>query len=224
MQLTEELIQREDYRAQCYRLLSACYCTPEENTLKQFKEEGLVKNLITALEPICDNAAPFARNMDDALSKYTNTEILVDYSALFIGPFELLAPPYGSVYLEGKRTVMGDTTIDAVKHYRKAGVEMDPAQNDIPDHISVELEFMYYLINKGVEAYQNANNEEALKYINMQEDFLRRHLGVWVPKFAKDLRNGAQNSFYKNLADCTLAFIKSDMEYIMAKHGEKGRA
>ncbi|MDP3297573.1 MAG: molecular chaperone TorD family protein [Thermodesulfovibrionia bacterium] len=220
MQLTEEFIQKETHRADCYRLLSACYCKPG----KEFIEEGLVKNLITALEPICNNAVPFAKDMDNALSKYTNTEILVDYSALFIGPFGLLAPPYGSVYLEGKRTVMGDTTIDAVKYYRKAGVEMDPAQKDMPDHISVELEFMYYLINKGLEAYQNSDNEGFLNYHNMQEDFLRRHIGVWMPKFAKDLREGAKNPFYKNLADCTLTFIKSDMEYMMIKRGEKGMA
>ncbi|MBI5049631.1 MAG: molecular chaperone TorD family protein [Nitrospirae bacterium] len=214
MQLTDEFIQKETHRADCYRLLSACYCKPG----KEFIEEKLVKNLLTALEPMCNDAAPFARNMDDALSKYTNTEILVDYSALFIGPFQLLAPPYGSVYLEGERRVMGDTTIDAVKFYRQAGVEMDrDEQKDMPDHIAVELEFMYYLISKELEAYQNSDEKGALKYHNMQEDFLRRHLGVWVPKFAKDLRNGAQNPFYKNLADCTLVFINADIEYIMAK-------
>ncbi len=221
MKFTEEIIQRETHRADIYRLLSACYCKPGE----EFIEEGLVKNLITALEPVCSDAVPFAEKMDNALAKYTDTDILVDYSALFIGPFELLAPPYGSVYLEEGRRVMGDTTIDAVKFYRQAGVEMDrDQQKDMPDHIAVELEFMYYLIGKGLEAYQNSDNEEALKYINMQEDFLKNHLGAWAPKFTEDLKKGAGNPFYQNLADCTLTFIKSDMEYLMAGHGEKGRA
>ena len=221
MQLTEELIQKETYRASCYRLLSACYCKPGE----EFTEEGLVKNLIAALEPICNDAVPFAREMDEALSGYTNTEILIDFSKLFIGPQKLLAAPYGSVYLEGGRQIMGDTTIDAVKFYREAGVEMDrDEQKDMPDHISVELEFMYYLINKGIEAYQNSDEEEFIKHHNMQEEFLGKHVGAWTPKFTKDLKEGAENPFYKNLADCTLKFIMSDKEYLMAGHGIKGDA
>jgi len=221
MQLTEEIIQKETYRADCYRLLSACYCYPLKN---EFHEEPVVKDLIASLSLVCEESVPFAQKMDEALSNCANLDLRIDYSALFIGPFKLLAPPYGSCYLEEGRMVLGDTTIDAVKHYRKAGVEMDPEQKDIPDHIAVELEFMYYLISKGLEAHQNSDEEEFLKYHNMQEEFLKKHLGAWVPKFTKDLKKGAKTPFYKNLADCTLTFIKSDKEYLMAGHGEKGSA
>lgn len=221
MQLTEEYIQTERHRADIYRLLSACYCTPG----KEFIEEGLVKNLAAALEPVCGDAVPLAEKMEDALLKHTNTEILVDYSALFIGPFKLLAPPYGSVYLEGERKVMGDSTIDAALFYRQAGVEMDrDEQKDMPDHIAVELEFMYYLIGRELESYQNSHDEDALKYSNMQEDFLKKHLGAWAPKFAEDVKKGAVNPFYQNLAGCTLTFIKSDMEYLKTRHGQAGLA
>jgi TorA maturation chaperone TorD len=210
MQLTDEFIQNEAYRADVYRLLSACYCKPG----KEFVEEGLAKNLAAALEPVHGEAVSFAKNMDDALTAHSATDILIDYSALFIGPLELLAPPYGSCYLEGSRTVMGDSTVDAVRHYRKAGVEMDPDQKDMPDHISVELEFMYFLITKEIEAYRNANKEEALRHLNTQSAFIKQHLGAWTPKFVKDLKDGAKNQFYKNLADCTLSFILADMEYL----------
>lgn len=210
MKFTEDFIRKEQKRADCYRLLAACYCTPE----KEFIEEGLVRNLTAALDAVCKDAVPFAGQMEDALLKDTNLQILVDYSALFLGPRKLLAPPYGSVYLDGNRNVMGDSTIEAVKFYKKAGVEMDPEQKDIPDHISVELEFMYYLISRELEAYRNSDEAEALKYFEMQEDFLKRHLGAWAPKFAKDLKEGAQNPFYQNLADCMLTFIKADKEYL----------
>lgn len=225
MQLTEEFIQKEAYRADCYKLLSACFCKPGQ----EFIEEKLIKNLISALKPVCSEAVPFAKNMEDDLSKYKDIDkeldVLIDYSALFIGPFKLLAPPYGSCYLEDGRRVMGDTTIDAINFYRKAGVEMDrDNQGDIPDHIAVELEFMYYLISKGLEAYQNSNEKEALDYFNMQENFLKKHLGAWIEPFAKDMKKGAKSSFYQNLADCTLTFVKSDKEYLMTKYGAKGRA
>lgn len=221
MDLSDEYLKNEGYRADCYRLLSAFYCKPG----KEFTEENLPENLAASLEPVCNSAATIARNIKDALSANTETEILVDYSALFIGPFKLLAPPYGSVYLEEGRQVMGDTTIDAVRCYNKAGVEMDmEEQKDIPDHISVELEFMYYLISKGLGAVQNSDKDEAIKYYNMQEDFLKRHIGAWVPLFAADVRDNAKTPFYKNLGECTLLFIKSDLEYFMAAHNIRGKA
>lgn len=210
MQLTDEFIQNEAYRADVYRFLSACYCKPGE----EFIEEGLAKNLAAALEPVYSEAVSLANNMGEALATHSAHDILIDFSALFIGPFELLAPPYGSTYLEGVRTVMGATTIDAVKYYRKAGVEMDPDQKDIPDHISVELEFMYYLISREIEAYRNSNQEEALKNLQIQNDFMKQHLGAWVPQFTKQIIDGAKNPFYKNLADCTQTVIKADMEYL----------
>ncbi|RJQ51539.1 MAG: molecular chaperone TorD [Nitrospiraceae bacterium] len=218
MQLTDEFIQNEAYRSDVYRLLSACYCKPGN----EFAEEGLAKNLAAALEPVLREAVPFAKNMDEALASHSAQDILIDYSALFIGPFKLLAPPYGSTYLESERTVLGSSTIDAIKRYRSAGVEMDPGQKDIPDHIATELEFMYYLITKEIEAYRASNREEASKHLEAQQDFLKRHLGAWGPKFAADVKKGAKNPFYKNLADCTLLFIKSDMDYLKNVVGGKG--
>ncbi len=210
MQLTDEFIQNEAYRADVYRLLSACYCKPGQ----EFIEEGLAKNLAAALEPVYSEAVSLAKNMDEALAAHSVQDILIDYSALFVGPLQLIAPPYGSTYLEGVRTVMGETTVDAVRYYRRAGVEMDPDQKDIPDHISVELEFMYYLISREIEAYRNSNQDEAQKNLQIQNDFMKQHLGAWVPQFARQVKDGAGNSFYKNLADCTHTIIKADMEYL----------
>ncbi|RJQ19720.1 MAG: hypothetical protein C4560_05865, partial [Nitrospiraceae bacterium] len=106
------------------------------------------------------------------------------------------------------------TTVDAIKFYKSAGVEMDPQQKDIPDHIAVELEFLYYLITKEIEAYRASNKEEAQKQLNTQRDFLVQHLGKWIAPFAKDMKEGAKSPFYQNLADCTVTFVKSDMEYL----------
>ncbi|RJQ13278.1 MAG: molecular chaperone TorD, partial [Nitrospiraceae bacterium] len=135
MQLTDEFIRNEGHRADCYRFLSACY----SYSIQDLKDEGL-KNLIASLQPVCGEAVSFARDMDEALASAEVLSLKVDHSALFIGPFKLISPPYGSAYLEEGRAVMGGTTVDAIKFYKSAGVEMDPQQKDIPDHIAVELE------------------------------------------------------------------------------------
>jgi TorA maturation chaperone TorD len=141
----------------------------------------------------------------------------VDYSRLFIGPMKLVAPPYGSVYLEGGRRLMGDTTVDAVLIYRQAGLELDrDTHKDMPDHIAVELEFMYFLLLKETEGLRNGDNETATRYANIRKDFLKRHLGAWAFDFLKDMREGAHNDFYKNLALCTEAFLKEEIQWEFA--------
>lgn len=208
--MEKEVSVRNRQRAECYKLLSACYSVPGQ----AFIEEGLVDNLGEALEAVCPQAVPFAKEMSRALADFDmTTELLVDYSALFIGPFELPAPPYGSVYLEASKTLMGDSTMDAVRMYQMGGVEMDrETQKDMPDHISVELEFMYYLLSQEVEAGENSDGENAAKYAGLRTNFMKRHLSAWVFRFVKDVREHAENPFYKNLADCTETFLQSELQ------------
>ena len=64
-----------------------------------------------------------------------------DFSRLFIGPFKLLAPPYGSIYLDGNSCLMGASTMEVRQLYRNEG--LNPVIKEAPDHIAIELEFMY---------------------------------------------------------------------------------
>jgi len=208
----DESAARNKQRAECYRLLAACYCMPG----KEFIEEGLAGNLAEALETVCPDAIPYAKEMVKALDGYDfsspKNDILIDFSALFVGPFALLAAPYGSVYLEKEKArLMGDSTIDAVKTYRSAGVKMDNSQDDMPDHISVEMEFIYYLLNREDEAGKAGNKEEADRFRQIRENFMERHLGAWAFDFTKKMREAAKTSFYSGLADCTTAFLRSEM-------------
>ncbi len=209
MNIPVGFLEKENRRYNCYRLLSACYCLPSED----FYKESLMDDLIASLEGNYYEARDFAEAMKSSLENYTSKDLLIDYSKLFIGPFKLIAPPYGSVYLDEGRRVMGDSTIDVVRRYAKAGVMLDEHQKDMPDHISVELEFMSYLIYKELEALKDGDSKisVAVSILEDQEDFLKKHLGAWVPEFTKSMKEGIENSFYQNLADLTEVFVAKDI-------------
>ncbi|GAB4545487.1 MAG: hypothetical protein Kow0063_39580 [Anaerolineae bacterium] len=137
-------------------------------------------------------------------------QLRIDYARLFVGPFELLAPPYGSVYLEGKRRVMGDSTIDARSRYQEAGLDISHDVKEAPDHIAIELEFMYYLIFKEIESFENADFESAMGYLGKQQAFLEEHLGAWATEFADSVEKNAGTDFYQNLARATKVFIQNE--------------
>lgn len=199
-----DFIPREKKRGDCYRLLSACFYQPQKDT---FIQEELVKNLGELLRQSSPDASAHAAVMERVFLKYSEEDLLVAYAKLFVGPNEILASPYGSVYLDGEKTVMGDSTMEAIKMYEEQGLSMDSEFRNLPDHITVELEFIYYLIFKEVEALEKSQWDAALDFIKKQELFLDNFLQRWVNPFCDRIKQGTDNEFYTSLADCVSAFI-----------------
>ena len=179
MELPQD-ITKERFRADAYRFLSACFCLPQKEL---FIQENIFKTLTNALIHSCPEAAVFSSEMERAFSEKGEEELKVEYARLFVGPYELKAPPYGSVYLDGERRVMGNSTMEAIRLYEEAGLVIDQGFKELPDHIAVELEFMYYLIHKEVEALEKSEKEKALALRETRNQFFNRLLSPWIPAF-----------------------------------------
>jgi TorA maturation chaperone TorD len=175
-------------------------------------EERLFENLTALLRQSCPEASVFSEKMGQAISTYGNEDLLVEYAKLFVGPYELKAAPYGSIYLDDGRKIMGDSTMEVLKIYKDEGLSIDDNFKELPDHIAVELEFMYYLIFKEIEAMEKSDDKKAAYFIEVQERFLRRFLGRWVKPFCDEIMKGTENEFYPALAECLSTFVvKSTM-------------
>jgi len=160
------------------------------------------------LEQISPDASAAVGEMEKEFSRYGEEELTVDYAKLFVGPNELIAPPFGSVYLDTGRRVIGDSTMEVIRMYEEQGLVMDKEFRNLPDHITAELEFMSYLIFKEVEALEKSELDTALKFIRTQELFLNGFLGKWIKPFCDKIKEGVENEFYRSLADCLAVFIE----------------
>jgi len=200
----KEFVCREKKRGDCCRLLSACFYQPEKDV---FLQEGIFENLASLLKEVSPEASAFVSEMEKAFLISSEVELTVEYARLFVGPNELLAPPYGSVYLDRGRKVMGDSTMEVINMYEEQGLSIDKEFRNLPDHITAELEFMYYLIYKELEALDRADIATALSAIKTQELFMNRFLRPWIEPFCHNLREGSDSGYYKSLADCTLSFV-----------------
>ncbi len=188
-----------------YRLLSACFCLPEK---KLFCEEGLTENLASLLARVCTMAEPPARAMARAFEASSQEDLRIEYARLFVGPGKLLAPPFGSIYLDMGARVMGDTTLAVARMYEEAGLSLETRVKQPPDHISIELEFMYYLIHKTAGAQEDGDVEAAAAWQERQAVFFNEHLSLWAGEFAERVTKGSENDFYTSLADCLATFLK----------------
>jgi len=191
----EEHLSLEKERAACYKFLADCYYLPDA---------GLLEAINTPDKAACGLSSGMAgiAGLDDI------EPLQVDYSRLFVGPYGLLASPYGSMYLENLKLV-GDSTIDVSRRYAKEGLSVNI--KEVPDHVAVELEFMYFLIHKEIEAALQGNSTQAVDYVRKQRDFLEVHLARWVYDFTDRIASNAQTAFYKKLAHLTKTFIEEDV-------------
>ena len=198
--MTGSTNSRDGHRANLYRLLADCYRYP---VAELADELALLEQEASALDPgLGASAKKLGENFQQSGGL---NELGVAYAKLFIGPRELVAPPYGSVYMEANRQVMGDSTFRVLAQYVDA--KLSPSQNnkEPPDHISTEMEFMYYLLFQ----YLKFREEQ---FAERQKRFFLSYMYPWVPRFATDIVHSKIHPFYSFLAAVTRTFIDSEAE------------
>jgi len=197
--------KQEIAKADVYRLLAACFYEPTN----EFLEENLFSQLEEQLSQISGELAAMAKEMDVSFRKIGPEPLLLDYTRLFLGPFDILAKPYGSVYLDGEKVVMGDSTMRAIDLYQRGGFEIAADFSEMPDHVAAELEYLYLLTLRLAQVGEEESDE--LKRLNvLKNKFLQEHLGNWVSTLADRIRKSAETDFYQRVADLTERFVFED--------------
>ncbi|WP_280770211.1 TorD/DmsD family molecular chaperone [Salipaludibacillus daqingensis] len=190
------------YKANIFKVLSELYKKPEQD------HEDLFPPFLEAIEAIFPELHKEGEKVKKIFGKEDlkkNQSILIDYSKLFVGPFDVLAPPYGSVYLEEARQIQGQSTRQVERLYEKAGIEKTADFHEPADHIAVELEFIYYLY------YMYIDTNE-LNYLVLIKEFINNHLGRWIFQFTDRLEEHATHNYYKKLSILTREIFKLEME------------
>jgi DMSO reductase family type II enzyme chaperone len=96
---------------------------------------------------------------------------------------------------------------DICGFYRAFGLKPGGLLRERPDHLAVELEFMYVLALKEAYAASNGVVEHAEVCVEATRRFLGEHLGRWIDLFARSLaRNGGVEP-YLVLAHFAAAFV-----------------
>ena len=188
----------------CFKLLAACFYEPEKSL---FIEEAVGDKLGLLLNDQSPEGARAARHMQSALQKLDQKKLSIDHAALFVGPFELIAAPYGSVYIEKKRRVMQKSTLNAARFYQEADLSVDIQEP--PDHIVIELEFMYYLCTKEANAASDGLTDVANRFKDIQTRFFHEAMQPWILEFCKAITSGTDNIFYIELSKCLGYFIEA---------------
>jgi TorA maturation chaperone TorD len=196
-------------RADLCRFIAGCYYEPSV----EFAEENLFDSIIAAATQVDLQLAEQALRLRDHFAAESLQTLLVDYARLFLGPPKALAQPYASVWLTGDSTLMQEPTTGLLRLYEEAGLGIDESFRELPDHIAVELEFLYLLTYREAQARQANEQEKMAATRAIRQRFVEQHLARWIDAFADAVRSTARTEFYRELAGLTarlLAVLRVD--------------
>ncbi|WP_373499904.1 molecular chaperone [Desulfococcus sp.] len=206
MEMEDQLKAQETARSLAYRMFADAFRLPAPGLPE------VLRQLASALASLGSDAREDAfRMVDSGAAEPPFSELQVEYTRLFLGPFLAPAPPFGSVYLEKARILMGYSTQDALDHYRSMGMDLSPDFREAPDHVCAELEFMQVLIRQGLGAIEAADEAMLLDSIRRQRGFLTAHIGAWLPAFADKVIEFTHANYYRRLASAARTFITEEI-------------
>lgn len=198
-------------RALVYFTIARLFRYPELDTLRCLTDEKRLEELQFCLPRECSlNAC--RRAVSEWLDIVPDAavalrELEVEYTRLFINAFPtVVAPPYGSLYLEPDAGVWGATTHAVLGLYREAGLGMATSGRAIPDHIVAELEFAACLAQDDMPGNESAPTED-LWFRFASEFFL-----PWVPEFMDRVAKQTKSVFYREVAGLARDFVHWDTE------------
>ncbi len=120
----------------------------------------------------------------------------IEYTRLFINTApHLVAPPFGSVYLEGDKSLQGKSTEKTRDFYRQYGFDIVNAAEPA-DHIFLELEFLSCL-------YRQGEDEAA-------DTFSRTLLLPWFYQFSQKITPELRHPFFEVSIQLITLFVKED--------------
>ena len=207
MAKTEKINMKElaGHRSNIYGLLAAIYRREMTSDLLQQIKKPATLGVLANLGIKLNNG--FLNKPEHKLLE----NLSIEYARLFIGPGKHISP-HESVH--HKRDdgqwgqLWGPSTAEVKRIIESAGLSYQSEYTGLPDHISVELEFMQQVTLAEEKAWEDGDKNLALACLENEKQFIEAHLAGWIPDFCDKIINGAELPFYRIMAELTQKFIE----------------
>ena len=202
-------------RQNVYDLLRCFFLQePTEQFLIALKEENIINNLKGYSKDLDEGVELLSSALSSPDPGSLASALVEEFTRLFVGPLPI--PLYESIYRSESGLVMQEQTSAVRQKFVQAGLLIHPDSSFPEDHIGAELEFIFYLCQKAVQADQD---EARTSFLDLQKEFLREHLSLWIVPFCDRLFSAARSSYFKGVAKMTKGFIRWDFEELVMNCG-----
>ncbi len=169
---------------------------------------------------VLDRAAPFLASIADRKDDpdWLDT-VRSEYTRLFIGPGQLPAPPWESVYLGEEPILFQSVTLQVRETYRSFGLLPEGYPRVADDSLALELGFMEKLAGRALEDWNAGDMTGLDRLLESAGAFLEEHLLRWIPKFLNRMKTSETQILYPQLCLILDAFLRRDLETVRELRG-----
>lgn len=206
------------WRSALYRLFSDALEYPENEDLTILRAGVLadeMKELIANIAPLLASQVSWQALVDVGEADALQLEYTRLFDSAMSGP---LCPLYEGSYRDSR---MGNME-ELIRFYNHFGLSRAEDPNELPDHLSAELEFMHYLAFQ--EAHLLQHGEDVDDYQRAQRDFLLRHLNRWLAKLNEKLIANEAAPYYRELFELLEAFVGHEIALLRKRIGHGSEA
>jgi TorA-specific chaperone len=178
------------------RIVSQQFWGPDPEICAEMVRETYLRRIMALNEVLnSDKAAEDLHQITSILNCFPDTSSLYQYMEegyvrLFISAREgIVAPLYESCYEFENAPLMGKPAIEMRERFDAVGLSIAENIQEPPDHISIELEYLYFLLEKGWA-------EEDKTVIAEGMSFACDIMLPWVSNFQKRLAAEEECRFY----------------------------
>lgn len=209
-------------RSRLYAILAEAYRYPDE----PFRRQAKAGDLLQAIEALsAELPYPFRPEEGERKGltlpgRVTEEDVEVEFIRLFeSGPGGPPCPLVEGAWREDRKVVLRELIL----FYNHFGLSYaEGAQDERPDHVCLEMEFLHYLTFKEVQALQR--DADPSGYRRAQRDFLERHPLAWMEKASERLTKIYERLpedacreailFYRELVKWTCRFLGEERTYL----------
>ena len=203
-------------RLYLYSLLHKCFGRePDRAQLELLASEQTADGFaILGGEVLEKVPAFFAELREDLKDPSFPEQVKAEYNRFFIGPGDLTAPPWESIYLGNEGALFQKTTLEVRQAYRAFGLQPESFRRVPDDSLALELAFLSALAERALQAFRHGDEAEMRRNLEGSKDFLDRHLLRWIPMYLERMAQSPSDLLYPQLSLILDSFLKKDADFL----------
>jgi TorA maturation chaperone TorD len=214
-----------------YKALALGYGEPTLAYVDALRVGELAGGLREAVAGLSDPGGRYAAALDSLADAATACAaedrgvvldgLSVEFARLFTGPGRPAVRRYATQYLDRQEgapsRLNGPATEYATAAYRAEGVAFSGDLRELPDLVTLELEFLYHLTCREEAAWAEGSSDEALNLQRSLGMFLHEHAVLWMPEFARAVKAATEGGLYAALADLLAAHVATEAAWLSSR-------
>lgn len=182
------------------------------------------ENSLRALSLFAEDESPAATNLIRILTRLQDCDLETlkeEYTRLFLGPEDLIAPPWESVYTTTARALFQESTLAVHKWYEQFGFIPKSYPHEPDDHISLMMHFLMLLSQRAIDALEADKMERYRDALAAQLLFEQNHMLNWLKQYAADMDKSKTHCFYPQFVATVGEMITYDHTLLMEIMGSE---